>query len=122
MKYKGICWAGLHVVDMEKAIAFYRDVVGLPLLRQGKSWAHFDASNETLFELFSGGKASSAPKTPEQQSLCIGFRVDDLNSSMEKLKAKGINFIDEIGRWRSHRWIYFSDPEGNLLEITEHGE
>lgn len=122
MKYKGISWAGLHVENMEQAIAFYRDVLGLPLLRQQESWAHLDASNEALLELFTGGKASSASKTPEQQSLCIAFRVDDLDSSMEELKNRGVNFIGEVGQWRSHRWIYFSDPEGNLLEITEHGE
>ena len=122
MKYRGISWAGLYVEDMEKAIAFYREVLGLPFLRQGEGWAHFDASNEALFELFSDGKASSAPKGPEQQSLSIAFRVDDLNSSMEELRDRGVDFVGEIGQWRSQRWVYFSDPEGNLLAIKEHGE
>ncbi len=71
----------------------------------------------TMFELFKGGKASAAPKSTDQQSLQIAFEVDDLETSMEELKNKGVNFISDIGQSGPHRWIYFTDPEGNQLEI-----
>ena len=104
---------------MERSIAFYRDVLGLPLMRQGDGWAHFDTSNDTLLELFSGGAASAEVKDPEQQSIVIAIRVDDLDGVVEALKGKGVRFIGEIEAYRNHRWTYFSDVEGNRLEIKE---
>ena len=38
---------------------------------------------------------------------------------MEALKGKGVRFIGEIEAYRNHRWAYFSDVEGNRLEIKE---
>jgi catechol 2,3-dioxygenase-like lactoylglutathione lyase family enzyme len=55
MKYKGFIWAGLLVEDLPASIVFYRDVLGLPLLREGEGWAHFDAGEGAVLELFSGG-------------------------------------------------------------------
>ena len=100
-------------------MAFYRDVIGFPLLRRGEGWVHLDASGGALFELFSGGAATSGPKTPAQQSLRVAFLVDDLDRAMEELKGKGISFIGEVGRFGSERWAHFTDPEGNRLEIKE---
>ena len=104
---------------MERAITFYRDVIGFPLLRQGERWAHLDASGGALFELFSGGTAASALKTLAQQPLRVAFLVDNLDNAIEELKSKGINFIGEIGQFGTERWAHFGDPEGNRLEIKE---
>lgn len=119
MNYQGIIWAGVSVEDLERSIAFYRDVMGLPLVRQGHGWAHFDASNDTLLELFSGGAASPEVKGTGQQSIVIAIRVDDLDGTVDVLKAKGVQFIGEIEAYRNHRWAYFTDVEGNRLEIKE---
>lgn len=119
MKYQGLIWAGLFVEDLEASIIFYRDVLGLQLLGQGEDWAHFDAGNGSLFELFSGGKTSAQPKTSTQQSLVLGMRVDNLEDTMEELKRRGVRFTGEIGEFEGTRWVPFSDPEGNLLEIKE---
>jgi predicted enzyme related to lactoylglutathione lyase len=119
MNIKGIIWAGLSVADLEKEIAFYRDFLGLRLLRQGAGWAHFDAGNGALLELFSGGTASQAPKTPVQQPLVIGFQVGNLRLTVDELSAKGVQFIGEIEGYKNTSWAHFADPEGNRLEIKE---
>ncbi|HKY54041.1 MAG TPA: VOC family protein [Anaerolineales bacterium] len=119
MKYQGFVWAGLFVEDLEASITFYRDVLGLPFLGKGEDWAHLDAGNGALLELFSGGKASSQTKTPIQQSLVLGLRVDDLDRAIGELQQRGVRFTGEIGEHEGTRWIHFSDPEGNRLEIKE---
>jgi lactoylglutathione lyase len=119
MKYQGFVWAGLYVEDLLASIRFYRDVMGLPLLGQGDDWAHFDSGNGSLLELFSGGKASPRPKTPSQQSLVLGLRVDNLDTSIAELRQKGVRFMGELGEFAGTRWAHFSDPEGNQLEIKE---
>lgn len=119
MKYYGFIWAGLKVQDLESCIAFYRDILGLPLLGQGEDWAHLDAGNSTLLELFSGGAASQGPKPADRQSLILGLRVADLDQALTELQARGVRFIGEVGEYAGTRWAHFSDPEGNRLEIKQ---
>ncbi len=119
MKYQGLIWSGLTVEDLQTSIRFYKDVLGMPLLGGGEDWALFDSGNGSLLELFSGGKASVQPKTPNQQSIILGLRVENLNRCMAELERKGVRFIGDIGEYRGTRWAHFSDPEGNQLEIKE---
>ena len=119
MKTNGIIWAGLHVEDMEREVAFFRDILSMPVLGRGDGWAHLDAGGGTLFELFEGGKASSDVKRPQEQPLEVGFRVGNLDRAIAELRDKAVQFVGEIGQGDSARWIHFRDPEGNNLEIKE---
>jgi predicted enzyme related to lactoylglutathione lyase len=119
MTYQGLIWAGLYVEDLEACVTFYQDVLGLPLRRKRADSAHFDAGNGVLFELMSGGKASSTPKGTDRQPFVLGLRVDDLESVMLELKDKGVSFTDDVGEYKGTRWAQFLDPEGNRLEIKQ---
>lgn len=119
MRFQGFIWAGLLVSDLEKAISFYRDVLGLSLIEREEKCALFDAGSGALFELWPTGIASSVPKTPEHQSLRVAFRVDNLDQTISELKGRGVQFIGEIGEYEGTRWISFIDPEGNRLELKE---
>ena len=120
MKYQGLVWAGIHVEDLEACISFYQNVLGLPLLDKGEDWAHFDSGAGTLLELFMGGKSTRGPKRPNQQSIVLGLRVEDLDRAVAELKQKGVQFIPEgSGEFAGTRWSRFSDIEGNQLEVKE---
>ena len=115
----GIIWSGLQVMDLENETAYYRDTIGLRLIRKNESWAVFDAGGGALFELSRGGIPSTLPKTGGQQSLVVGFRVEDLPQTVQLLREKGVSFITEMEAYKSSRWIKFADPEGNVLELKE---
>ena len=119
MKYHGFIWAGIFVQDLAKSILFYRDVLGLPLLRNDEDFAHFDAGDGALLELFSGGRAHHAPKKADQQSIRFGLRVDDLDEAIAELQERGVGFPEGVGEFEGGRWAHFTDPEGNGLEIKE---
>jgi predicted enzyme related to lactoylglutathione lyase len=120
MNYHGLIWAGIYVQDLEAAVAFYRDVLGLPLLGKGEDWAHFDSGAGTLLELFTGGRSRQGPKQPDQQSIILGLRVDDLDRAVAELQQRGIQFMPgESGEFEGTRWAHFSDLEGNRLEVKE---
>ena len=119
MKYQGLIWAGIFVENLEASVSFYKDVLGLPLLGREGDWAHFDAGNGTLLELFNGGSASPEPKKPDQQSIVLGLRVENMDTAITELNRRGVNFIGDIGEYENTRWAHFSDPEGNRLEIKE---
>ena len=120
MKVQGFIWAGIYVQDIQASIAFYRDVLGLPLLEQDEDWAHLDAGAGALLELFSGGTSVQGAKTADQQSIVLGLRVDDLDQAVETLRGRGVRFIlGGSGEFAGTRWAHFYDPEGNRLEVKE---
>jgi lactoylglutathione lyase len=119
MNFQGVVWVGLFVENLEASVSYYKDIVGLPLLNKGDGWAHFDAGNGSLFEVFSGGKATQEPKKPDRQSIVFGFQVENLDSAVAELKARGVVFSGDVKTHKTTRWAYFSDPEGNRLEIKE---
>ncbi len=120
MKYQGLIWAGIYVQDLEASISLYENVLGLRLLDKSEDWVHFDSGAGKLLELFTGGKQRQGPKRPNQQSIVLGLRVDNLDRAVVELKQKGVHFIpEEAGEYAGTRWAHFSDPEGNQLEVKE---
>ena len=119
MRYQGFIWAGLLVSDLESAVSFYRDVLGLPLIERDERCALFDAGHGALFELWPTGMASPSPKTPERQSLRVAFRVDNLEGAISERKGRGDQSLGEVGEDAGARWIKLVDPGGNRLELKE---
>ena len=120
MNYRGLIWAGIYVQDLDACITFYRDVLGLPQLGRGEDWAHFDSGSGSLLELFTGGTRAELPKKPDQQSIVLGLRVDNLDQAVGELTERGVQFIPgESGEFEGQRWAHFIDLEGNGLEVKE---
>ena len=103
-----------HVTDMDRAIAFYRDVLGMKLVSRDYV-ARFDFDG-VLFEL-----VPSSTKKPLTGSgnarLCLA--VDDIRQITRELQAKGIETSpvkEEPGGFLS----FFHDPDGNELCLWQY--
>ena len=53
----------------------------------------------------------------------VGFLVEDAAATKAELEAKGVRFFSDVnvvdeGVLAGWRWVYFSDPEGNALELV----
>jgi len=121
----GLFETHLTVSDVPRSIAFYRDVVGLPLAfevpERGAAFFWIAAPGEGLLGLWSMGSA------PMGFLHHLAFRVslDDVMSACERLRSLGITplsfFAEEttepsvIG-WMPAAAVYFRDPDGHLLE------
>ena len=103
--------------DMNAAVAFYRDVVGLRLVRRdGIVWAQFEAG-PVRFALHGTDEASGAP------SGTAVFRVEDLESARWTLEHRGARFEEQIGEVEGFaRFATFHDPDGNPVQIIEYLE
>ncbi|HEV7924766.1 MAG TPA: VOC family protein [Verrucomicrobiae bacterium] len=73
------------VGDMERAVKFYRDVLGFPLKFQSPGWSEFDAGETTL------ALHSASEKNPAG-SAELGFKVPDLQRFHAEMTAKGVQF------------------------------
>jgi lactoylglutathione lyase len=73
------------VSDMDRAIAFYRDVVGLPLKFQSPGWSEF-ATGEVTFALHPASEKNPAGR------LEMGFAVPNLEQFQVEMTGKGVQF------------------------------
>ena len=102
------------VRDLDAAVAFYRDVVGLALRRRdGDEWAEFDAPPLMLALHAGTGEAPS--------SGTVVFRVDDLERARWTLEGRGAVFDGYVGEVEGFaRFATFRDPDGNPIQIIEY--
>jgi lactoylglutathione lyase len=73
------------VTDMDRAVKFYRDMVGFPLKFQSPGWSEF-ATGETTLALHPASEKNAAGKVE------MGFNVPDLAKFYEEMRAKGVKF------------------------------
>lgn len=104
--------------DVARAVPFYRDGLGLPLLFEMNGLAFFDAAGVRLMLT-----APSAPEFDHANSI-LYFDVPDCVAAHRDLRARGVPFDDEphlVGKTATHEiWMCFCrDPERNLIGIAE---
>ena len=73
------------VADMDKAVKFYRDVVGLTLKFESPGWSEF-VTGETTLALHPASDKNPAGKVE------LGFRVADVEAFYRDMSAKGVLF------------------------------
>lgn len=104
--------------DVDRAVPFYRDGLGLPLQFAMAGMAFFDAGGVRLML----SKPSSAEV--DHKNSILYFEVADCRAAYDALKARGVPFDDEphlVGKTATQElWMAFCrDPEGNLIGISE---
>jgi lactoylglutathione lyase len=115
----------LTVSDLDRSVAFYRDVVGLPvaleLPERGAAFLWIGGPGEAMLGLWSLGSA------PLGLSLHIALRasLEDVLGACDALRAAGIAplsfFAEEttepsVIAWMPAAAVYFRDPDGHLIE------
>ena len=105
----------LTVTDIGRAVAFYRDVLGMKLLFQVPNIGFFACDGVRLM-------LSAAEKPDEHFGSVIYFKVPDIRKACETLSTRGVTFEQDphlIARMPDHElWMaFFRDPDRNLLAL-----
>lgn len=105
----------LTVTDVDRAIAFYRDVLGMKLLFQVPNMGFFACDGVRLM-------ISGSEKLDEHYGSVIYFKVPDIQQAHETLSQRGAQFEGAphlIARMPDHElWMaFFRDPDRNLLAL-----
>jgi len=106
----------LHVRDLERAVAFYRDTLGVPFLFQAPpKMAFFDCGGVRL--LIGEAQVGEAPRGGY-----LYFAVDDIAAEHARLAAAGVAFKSAPTRIAKlpdrEVWLAeFDDGEGNALAL-----
>jgi methylmalonyl-CoA/ethylmalonyl-CoA epimerase len=105
----------LTVEDLERAVRFYRDTLGLPFLFQVPKLAFFDCAGVRLM-------LGLAEKPGVRHNSILYYQVDDIHHAHQTLVARNVEFVDPphlIAKLPDHDlWMgFFKDSEGNLVGL-----
>ena len=118
MEISGLHQVAQRVEDLDRAVDFYRDVLGLPLVARFPGLAFFDLDGSRLL-LEAGATAA-----------LLYLRVPDVVVAAEELRAGGVVLEGEphaihrddeglFGPAGEEEWMaFFRDSEGNLLALA----
>ena len=102
--------------DLARAVAFYRDTLGMKHLFSAGTMAFFDCGGIRLM--------LAIPEKPEfdHPSSILYFKVDDIERAAETLSARGVTFEAKphlVAKLPAHDlWLgFFRDSENNLLAL-----
>jgi len=107
----------VSVTDVDRSVAFYRDVLGIPFLFRvpGQPMAFFDCGGVRLYV--------GVPESEDFRSRgVLYFTVEDIGEAHRVLAGRGVPFRD--GPHVVHRtedselqMAFFTDPDGNNLAL-----
>jgi catechol 2,3-dioxygenase-like lactoylglutathione lyase family enzyme len=110
----------VKIQDLNRAIDFYKDTLGLPLIQKESEWASFEAMGAEIHLYIHSGIQSG-----------LEFRVIDLKTQVEALKSKGVEFYteqnqanllgidNEIMTFPWGKAAFLKDSEGNRIVLVE---
>jgi lactoylglutathione lyase len=115
----------LIVTDIARSVAFYRDVLGAPVLRQGEPTL-LRLKNTWIIINKGGGPTDDKPEviaSPSKDlntlSSFLNLRVVDIERCYELWRSRGIRFITEPKVHQTEKRCYMRDPDGYLIEVGQ---
>lgn len=121
----------LYVDEMERAVAFYRDVLGLGVMSAGERLSTLDAGAGTVLLLFRRGATAQGLDFPGGRipphdgagpaHIALGIDAADFDAWAAYLESRGVA-IESRARWtRGGRSLYFRDPDHHSVELVTPG-
>jgi catechol 2,3-dioxygenase-like lactoylglutathione lyase family enzyme len=135
--------ASLRTADLARSLAFYRDLLGLPVRAQGVldeggselltdqkgiPFADLDLGAHQTLELLQLATDETAEPTgrPWPGRMHVSFVTDDIEAAHAALSAAGTptsgppTTMTEAGFWHGAAVFYARDPDGHTIELIEH--
>ena len=140
---KGIHHASFTVSNMERSVAFYRDILGMEVLwdsveagvkykgevsdritgcpgtEQYLVFMGIEGDFLELVEYMPGGKALVDHKASDVGACHVCFKTDDIQALYEKLLESNAVVHCSPQKGMSNQVMYFRDPDGIILEAVE---
>ena len=115
----------LIVRDIQRSVAFYRDVLGATVLREGQPT--FLRLGNIWLTINSGGGptddkpevVASPPHDPNPLSIFLNLRVTDIRRYYDLWSSRGAKFITEPKVHATELRCYIRDPDGYFIEVGQ---
>ena len=140
----GMNHTGFVVKDLDRAVEFYREVMGFELVRLVERnggpisqvvgyedthlrAAHLSLGGDHMLELVEYRKPASSDRPTQERAVLgaghLAFDVDDIEETYRDLTSRGCVAMNPPARLAPDRAAcYMQDPDGNWIELIESGE
>jgi catechol 2,3-dioxygenase-like lactoylglutathione lyase family enzyme len=120
MRIIKLAWVGTRTDNAEPTVAFFRDVLGLPLELDRTGFWMLKLPDGSKVEVFGPDSAINRHFTTGPVA---GFLVDDVHAATAELRSAGMEILYESGVDDSgNAWVHFRAPDCNIYELTQdHG-
>lgn len=113
-KLDGVGQIAVPVRDLERSVAFYRDVLGLPFLFEVPGMAFFNGGGVRVL--------LGEQKEGDLSASIIYYRVDDIAAAFAKLEGHGVSIVARphfVARMEDHElWLAFlKDPDEHTFAL-----
>ena len=132
-RVKGLGEVSIRVTNLDEMVKFYMEVVGLEVLSREESYAFFKitqgyAGHTQNLALFSAEERTFLHNKSSQLSfegstlhhIALNIDLEDFETEKKRLEDLGVQVEATVHAWIHVRSMYFSDPEGNLLEFVSY--
>ena len=130
-KIAGVLETALYVENLNRAAAFYENVLGLKPVNKDQRFAGYVAGPRSVLLLFKRGSTretvhipgGTIPPHDGQGTLHVAFAIptDELDAWEQHLKSHDIAIEGRTDWPRGGKSIYFRDPDNHLLELATPG-
>ena len=106
-------FVAVPVQDMDRAKAFYAEVLGIPTPNRDAAWPEFETGNVSIYLI--DPTMMGAEFDPHRTA--IALRVPDVHEARTRLEEAGVTFSAEIFDTGVCHMAFFDDTEGNALML-----
>ncbi len=116
---RSLIWMGVRTDRFQETVAFYRDVMGLRLLREEADFVCFSLANGVELHVYGPSDNDHLFFGPGP---VVGFEVGHFWKTRSQMVGAGIEFIGPVQENETRTWNHFRGPDGNIYEIMSTNE
>lgn len=119
MQAKGFYLAWIVVKDLDKAIDFYTNTVGLQLkeLHQEFRWAELSGPEGAILGI---GEENGQSEIPAGGNAVVTITVENMEQALEHFKSNGATLVGDVLEIPGHvKMQTFTDRDGNTLQLVQ---
>ena len=113
-------WTTLRVSDLDRSLAFYHELLGLPIQERfgppGHEIAMLGPENGTHLELLTS--PDPLPEVPAP-GLSLGFRPENIAALLASLQKAGVPIPPPMSPNPSLKFYFLHDPDGYTVQLVE---
>jgi predicted enzyme related to lactoylglutathione lyase len=114
--------ASIWSEDLNKLLPFYRDVLGLKVTMESPSYVILggDSTNAATLALATHSEVHGRNQDPARHM--VAFATDDAQADWRRLKAAGVEFVQDPKAEDGLVIATLKDPEGNLVQLFQYSQ
>jgi lactoylglutathione lyase len=105
----------LLVENMERSVAFYRDILGMKIKMESPDWVEFvNESRSAVLALH-----PTRIKSTRSPNMLVGFNIGDIENVCKDLEKKNVKFYKKLTQESFGKHAIIEDPDGHFISLAE---